>query len=137
MALVINARCMEALDHVICKRLPTPEEEKEWISSLNFGSEAMMGGMGISWLRDGNSNVVENSMEQHKKQAAAIEQLSTQQLPEIAASLPATNNGNKKEKKMRKVPHSPLLLVHHQSCDGCVTTLRATHVQYGYYYFII
>ena len=74
MALAIDARCMEALDHVIRRRLSTPEEEKEWISSLNFGSEAMMGGMGISWLRDGNSNGEENSMEQHKKQAAATEQ---------------------------------------------------------------
>ena len=39
MALVIDAQCMETLDHVIRRRLLTPEEEKEWISSLNFGSE--------------------------------------------------------------------------------------------------
>ena len=52
MALTIDARYMEALDYVIRRRLLTPEEEKEWISSLNFGSgnEEMMGEMGISWL---------------------------------------------------------------------------------------
>ena len=54
MALTIDARCMEALDCVIHRRLLTHKEEKEWISSLNFGSgnEEMMGGMGISWLGD-------------------------------------------------------------------------------------
>ena len=52
MALTIDARCMEALDYVVKRRLLTPEEEREWISSLNFGDDGEIGSMGISWLRD-------------------------------------------------------------------------------------
>ncbi|KAL7531169.1 hypothetical protein ACHAXR_003880, partial [Thalassiosira sp. AJA248-18] len=57
MALQIDARCMEALDHVVRRRLLTPEEEREWISGLDFGSNDggknnMLDGMGIGWLRD-------------------------------------------------------------------------------------
>jgi len=52
MALAIDARCMEALDYVIRRRLLTSEEEKEWISSLNFGNAGELGRMGISLLRD-------------------------------------------------------------------------------------
>ena len=50
-ALNIDARCMEALDYVIKRRLLTPEEEREWINTLNFGT-GDLGSMGISWLRD-------------------------------------------------------------------------------------
>mmetsp|Transcript_34018 Transcript_34018/g.71558 ORF Transcript_34018/g.71558 Transcript_34018/m.71558 type:complete len:1178 (+) Transcript_34018:23-3556(+) len=52
MALAIDARCMEALDYAVRRRLLPPEEEKEWISSLHFGSGEEMERMGISWLRD-------------------------------------------------------------------------------------
>ena len=62
MACAIDARCMEALDHIVKRRLLTPQEEREWIVGLNFGSidnnggggddNSMLGGMGISWLRD-------------------------------------------------------------------------------------
>ena len=51
-AMTIDARCVEALDYVVKRRLLTPEEERSWVSSLNFGG---MGGgdiMSISWLRD-------------------------------------------------------------------------------------
>ncbi len=50
-ALTIDARCMEALDYAIKRRLLTPDEEKEWITSLNFGA-GELGSMGISWLQD-------------------------------------------------------------------------------------
>ncbi|KAL3804331.1 hypothetical protein HJC23_011259, partial [Cyclotella cryptica] len=51
-ALDIDARCIEALDYVIKKRLLTPQEEKEWVASLNWGDRSTLGSMGISWLRD-------------------------------------------------------------------------------------
>ncbi|KAL7480690.1 hypothetical protein ACHAW6_006355 [Cyclotella cf. meneghiniana] len=51
-ALQIDARCIEALDYVIKRRLLTPYEETEWVSSLNWGDGSTLGGMGISWLRD-------------------------------------------------------------------------------------
>jgi len=55
MALTIDSRCMEALDYIVNRRLLTPEEERELISSLNFGSDEegeSLGNLGISWLRD-------------------------------------------------------------------------------------
>jgi len=52
MALTIDSRCMEALDYIVNRRLLTPEEERELISSLNFGSDDSLGNLGISWLRD-------------------------------------------------------------------------------------
>mmetsp|Transcript_24708 Transcript_24708/g.59568 ORF Transcript_24708/g.59568 Transcript_24708/m.59568 type:complete len:1161 (-) Transcript_24708:151-3633(-) len=53
MALAIDARCMEALDYVVSRRLLTPDEEREWMSTLNFGGEVgALEEMGISWLRD-------------------------------------------------------------------------------------
>ena len=41
----IDARCVEAWDHVVKRSLLTPEEEREWMNGLNFPSS-------ISWLRD-------------------------------------------------------------------------------------
>jgi len=55
MALTIDARCIEALDYVVKRRLLDPEEERRWVASLNFGGNDIGGGeeaMGISWLRD-------------------------------------------------------------------------------------
>eukprot|EP00970_Alexandrium_tamarense_P015750 scaffold5469_cov175-Alexandrium_tamarense.AAC.11 len=53
MALTIDARCIEAFDYVVRRRLLNPEEEREWVSSLNWGGqEGTLGAMGISWLRD-------------------------------------------------------------------------------------
>ena len=52
MALTIDARCMEALDYAVKRRLLTPEEEQEWISTLNFGGDEELNDLGISWLRD-------------------------------------------------------------------------------------
>ncbi|KAL3761687.1 hypothetical protein ACHAW5_004251 [Stephanodiscus triporus] len=54
-AMTIDARCAEALEYAVRRRLLTPEEEREWISSLNFGEGGMGGNlsdMGLSWLRD-------------------------------------------------------------------------------------
>ncbi|KAL7467024.1 hypothetical protein ACHAXS_007292 [Conticribra weissflogii] len=54
MALTIDARCIEAFDHVISRRLLTPEEEREWVASLNLGEgeEMDLQCLGISWLND-------------------------------------------------------------------------------------
>ena len=63
MALTIDARCIEALDYVVKRRLLDPEEERRWVASLNFGGGGGDGTnnnnnsngeetMGISWLRD-------------------------------------------------------------------------------------
>eukprot|EP00984_Skeletonema_dohrnii_P032182 scaffold25760_cov124-Skeletonema_dohrnii-CCMP3373.AAC.1 len=54
MALTIDARCIEALDYVVKRRLLDPEEERRWVASLNFGGNDIGGeeAMGISWLRD-------------------------------------------------------------------------------------
>ncbi|KAL7550818.1 hypothetical protein ACHAWF_014060 [Thalassiosira exigua] len=52
-ALGIDARCVEALDHAVERRLLTPEEEREWIGALEFGREGGPGGAGSAgWLRD-------------------------------------------------------------------------------------
>ena len=50
-AMTIDARCVEALDYVVKRRLLTPEEERSWVSSLNFGGLGS-DSMSISWLRD-------------------------------------------------------------------------------------
>ncbi|KAL7429965.1 hypothetical protein ACHAXM_002927 [Skeletonema potamos] len=54
MALTIDARCIEALDYVVKRRLLDPEEERRWVASLNFGGNDNNGEetMAISWLRD-------------------------------------------------------------------------------------
>ena len=54
MALAIDARCIEAFDYVIRRRLLTPDEEREWVASLNWGAggEKELGLLGISWLKD-------------------------------------------------------------------------------------
>ena len=54
MALTIDARCIEALDYVVKRRLLDPEEERQWVASLSFGGGGSGGeeAMGISWLRD-------------------------------------------------------------------------------------
>ena len=54
MALTIDARCIEALDYVVKRRLLDPEEERRWVASLNFGGIDSGGEttLGISWLRD-------------------------------------------------------------------------------------
>lgn len=50
-AMTIDARCIEALDYVVKRRLLTPEEERSWVSNLNFG-RLCGDSMSISWLRD-------------------------------------------------------------------------------------
>jgi len=50
-ALAIDARCVEALDYVVDRRLLAPDEEREWVCGLDFG-EGALGGAGLSWLRD-------------------------------------------------------------------------------------
>jgi tetratricopeptide (TPR) repeat protein len=60
MALTIDARCIEALDYVVKRRLLEPEEERRWVASLNFGvgvgnahnNEEEEKTICISWLRD-------------------------------------------------------------------------------------
>ena len=54
-AMTIDPRCVEALDYAVRRRLLTPEEEREWVSGLNFGDDGTgedLSDMGISWLRD-------------------------------------------------------------------------------------
>jgi len=79
MALTIDARCIEAFDHAICRRLLTPEDEKEWVTSLYWGEggETGLQRMGISWLKDayvarlrgGTGASVLTSAEEHDKYA--------------------------------------------------------------------